>query len=213
MPPVLDRRVQFDERSRAYPIRALLAEAPPRSKAWGCQERLNQGQQGACVGFGWSHEQCARPRPRHRTNEYALKLYHRAQQLDDIPDTESGSSVLAGAQALTEWRKLREYRWAFGIQDVIDTLAHHGPVVLGIPWLQNMFNPGPGGLLDVSGPVVGGHCILARGVKIHAGRETVIIMRNSWGAGWGHKGDCLILASSLAGLLAQQGEACVPVKA
>lgn len=31
-----------------------------------------------------------------------------------------------------------EYRWAFGVDDVLATLAHHGPVVLGLNWYAGM---------------------------------------------------------------------------
>jgi hypothetical protein len=62
--PRLDRLPQFDERSRGYPIRALVTEqAPLRSRGWACPTWLDQGQEGACVGFSWSHELCAYPVP------------------------------------------------------------------------------------------------------------------------------------------------------
>ena len=61
-PRVFDRLVQFDERSRAFPIRALIdADAKPRSYTWQCPVWLDQGTEGACVGFGVSHEAAARP--------------------------------------------------------------------------------------------------------------------------------------------------------
>lgn len=63
--PRLDRLVQFDERSRGYGIVPLLEaqdKTQPRSYTWGCDIRtLDQGREGACVGFAWAGEAAARP--------------------------------------------------------------------------------------------------------------------------------------------------------
>jgi len=64
-----DRLPEFDERSRNFPIGLHLlvhygAEAAalvPRSYTWSAGEVLDQGREGACVGFGWSGELLARP--------------------------------------------------------------------------------------------------------------------------------------------------------
>lgn len=51
--PRLSRIVQFDERSRAYPVRATLgAELQPRSYTWRCDTHLDQGSEGACFPPG-----------------------------------------------------------------------------------------------------------------------------------------------------------------
>ena len=52
----------WDERSRDYPIRALLDSGVPRAdKAWPLSIYLDQLQEGACVGFTGAEEAAAEP--------------------------------------------------------------------------------------------------------------------------------------------------------
>lgn len=210
--PRLDRLPEFDDRSRDFPIRALVGFPELRSRSWRLTERLDQGREGACVGFAWAHEAAAEPRRRRASDEDARGLYRRAQQLDEwAGEAYEGTSVLAGAKAAMERGWLVEYRWAFGVDEVLAALSEHGPVVLGLPWLDSMFAPGPDGFLDCTGRVSGGHAIVARGLRLRKGEEPAVVLRNSWGRSWGRGGDCLIRASDLRRLLEDRGEACVPV--
>jgi hypothetical protein len=207
----LDRLVQFDERSRGYPVRTLLGTRRRRSYTWRIKTAgvLDQGREGACVGFAWAAELAARPAEvTDVSDEYALRIYRRAQQLDEWPgEAYSGTSVLAGAKACQELDLIGEYRWAFGLDDVLDTLGYLGPVVLGINWHESMYRPDADGWIRPQGPVVGGHAILARGVSL-PGRY--VLLRNSWGADYGLGGDCRISFDDLGALLATGGEGCVP---
>ena len=45
---LLDRIPQFDERSRQFPLTAVLPTVTPRSYTWRCNEWFDQGQDGAC---------------------------------------------------------------------------------------------------------------------------------------------------------------------
>jgi hypothetical protein len=205
----LDRVVQFDERSRNYPIRALVAGKPPRTRQWHCNAWLDQGSEGACVGFGWSHEFAATPAVNAVTNATAQKLYKQAQTLDEWAGEDySGTSVIAGAKAAVADGYMREYRWAFGIDDVILALSHAGPVVLGLNWYSGMFDPDANGLITPSGNIAGGHCILALG---YDSKKQLIRLHNSWGKDWGIDGECYISVNDLSTLLKDSGEACVPV--
>lgn len=205
----LDRLVEFDERSRSYPVRTLVAGNPPRSYTWSCGTYLDQRREGACVGFAWAHELAARPTViAGMTEQRALEFYRTAQRLDPWPGEEySGTSVLAGAKAVQAERYLVEYRWAFGLSDVVLTLGYKGPVVLGIPWYEGMFDPDPAGLVHVQGDVAGGHAILARGVSV---KSRTVLLHNSWGPDWGVNGTARISFADLERLLYEHGEACVP---
>jgi hypothetical protein len=119
-----------------------------------------------------------------------------------------GTSTLDGAKELKDRGEISEYRWAFGLEQVILALGNVGPVVLGIPWYDSMYDA-PNGELKVSGSKVGGHCILARGVSVTKG---YVILRNSWGPDWGLGGDARISFDDLGRLLADDGEAVVPIK-
>jgi hypothetical protein len=214
--PRLDWLPYKDARSRNYPIRELLGATGPRSYTWGVPggrgQVLDQGREGACVGFAWAAERAARPIPRPTTNADALAIYRAAQVIDEWPgEAYSGTSVLAGAKVARERGWLREYRWAFGLDDALAAISRHGPAVLGIPWYDSMYRPTVNNgraTITVSGSVVGGHAILARGVSV---RRRQVMLRNSWSASWGLGGDAWISWDDLGRLLADGGEACVPV--
>lgn len=223
VPRVLDRIPHFDERSRQYPIRTLLAPTVTRTKKiWDVPpDVLDQGSEGACVGFGWSGELAATPvtakeLPGSPTinNAYALDVYHKAQVEDRAMGNNwpEGASVLAGAKAVTKMGLITEYRWAFGIDDCIDAIVGHSPVVLGINWYESMFTPDTRGYLTINGNVAGGHCLVAYGYMPNdpvTGSDT-IWLRNSWGTSWGANGTAYIKATDLARLLSERGEACIP---
>lgn len=208
--PRLDRVVHFDERSRDFPIRELIDDTQPRTRWWGGTVKLDQGKEGACVGFAWSHELDMTPIAVPGIDDpFAQRIYKRAQQLDEwVGEDYSGTSVLAGAKAVGELGYLDEYRWAFGIDDVILTISHHGPVVLGVNWYYDMYFPDPNVYIRPSGRLVGGHAILAAAYD-HESREVWLV--NSWGNDWGWHGLCRIRVEDLTRLLQEDGEACVPV--
>ncbi len=225
--PRLDRVPQPDPRNRQFGVAEVLPRRiPKRGRSWACRPRLNQGQEGACVGFGWTHELAAAPVQLDTiaTEPFARSLYREAQRVDEWPGEDySGTSVLAAAKVLTNWGYLAEYRWCFNIDDLIDTIVAYGPVVMGTDWTPSMFDTRPSGLLEVSGAPAGGHSWLARGVILKPRfkgepkiTEPVIRAPNSWGASWGKGGEFYIKASDLERLLKGldrwPGDACVPVQ-
>lgn len=215
---------QHDPRSLDYPIRDVIRSAvEDKPKRWRTGAVLDQGREGSCVGHGWTGELLASPRPYKTDSEtghrYAVDVYKNAQLIDEWPGEDySGTSVLAGAKVLRERGHINEYRWAFGVDDVRDAVIAAGPVVLGIPWYDSMYQTKESGLVETGGTLVGGHCILITGY--HPGmrirgedwnaRYRVFRWRNSWGPGYGLSGDGLILYEDLRDLLADRGEACIP---
>lgn len=220
--PRLDRVPQFDERSRDYPIRARLPRRIPlRGRTWSLRPRLDQGEEGSCVGHGWAHELAAAPTVvPNITHELAVSIYREAQRRDEWPgESYEGTSVLAGAKAVAAWGFLDEYRWAFSIDDVVDTLVAHGPIVVGTWWLAGMWEPRPSGLLEVSGSKEGGHCYAGRGLLLKPRLKgesrklgPVIRFPNSWGEPWGVRGECFMRVEDFERLQDDDGEVCVPVR-
>ena len=215
----LTRLIQFDEKSRDFPIRETLAAGlKPRSYTWGCGQVLDQGPDGACVGFSMTHELIARPAVISGLDAKFAKerVYWEAQKIDRYPGGSypgaspqaEGTSVLAGMKILKKMGYIGEYRWAFSLDDLVMAVGHKGPAVLGIPWYESMFQPASCGRLHVSGKVAGGHAILCRGVSI---KDKTFLLHNSWGSSWGNNGTALISWEELDKLLHQQGEACIPV--
>ncbi len=210
--PRLDRVPQFDARSWSFPIRELLEQEKrrPRSYTWPCSTWLDQGREGACVGFAWAHELAAAPTRIETGEAEARVIYREAQQIDPWPgENYEGTSVLAGAQVVQRYGHMAEYRWAFGLQDVVDTVGAYGPCVLGVAWYDGMFRVGEDGFIRVAGRVAGGHAILCRGVNL---RGEYVTLRNSWGRSWGKGGDCRLSFADLDRLLREDGEACVPTR-
>jgi len=215
---------RHDERSRDYPVRAALPSSVVRKrKSWYVPKPvIDQGREGACVGFGWTNELRALPVSIKFPDPTAtaLGIYRQAKLMDEWAGEDyEGTSVLAGAKVAQSMGFISMYRWAFGIDDVIDTIVTSGPVVLGIPWYDSMYGTRKSGLIDVSGSLVGGHCILATGYNPKArfisegfGQKFEIIrLRNSWGSDYGVNGDGFIRVEDLSRLLSEGGEACVPV--
>lgn len=218
----LGRRKEHDPRSKAWPARGVLFadDSPLRSKTWPCSLYLDQGRTPTCVGNAFAHELAAVPVAVPDLNEdFAQALYHRAQELDEWPgESYEGTSGLAGAKAVTELGYYSEYRHAFGVDQALQALSHTGPVPIGIPWLESMFDPRPSGLLEVTGNEAGGHEILARGhllkarLKGEKGTLHVVRFRNSWGRSWGVNGDCYMRVEDLDSLLKRDGDVIVPVR-
>lgn len=236
-----DWKPRHDPLSRDYPVRTLIADAlvrvPPTRRVWTPGPILDQGREGACVGHAWVNEATATPvavdlsrayLPGQQSDAYgsawphdpqqlAFAVYHQAQRVDAWEGEQySGTSVLAGAKVMRSLGLLHEFRWCFSAREVADTILTYGPVVLGIPWYESLYEP-VGGEVVVGGQMVGGHAILACGfdsmkeVNGRPPREMVQVF-NSWGPSWGEDGTAWISLDDLAYLLEQQGEAAVPVK-
>lgn len=213
MERTLDRLPEFDPRSRLFSIREITPPVP-RSYTWACSTNLDQGSEGACVGFAWTHEWISRPKPVviNGGNAYAGGVYHRAQELDEWPGTDyEGTSVLAGAKTMMERKIIGEYRWAFNLTDALAGISRHGPAVLGINWYSGMWDTDPDGYVNVDGDVVGGHAILCRGVDLKRKR---VLLHNSWGPSWGGTnkgpGTAWLDFDGLDRLMQEQGEVCIP---
>jgi hypothetical protein len=231
---VLDRvPTPYNPRMEAFRIRQIIAPtARPRTYTWGIDVTLDQGQEGACVGFGWTHEAAARPDVWVVTNDTAFNTYHEAQAFDRAAGNNyaSGATVDSGAKAARQNGWLKEYRWAAGPADVVLAIATKGPGVFGLDWWTGMFDVDAQGFVHVTGKVEGGHCILGRGVKIVWGPGTTaaqktdpdwwnhvdqfqsyVLLHNSWGPTWGRNGDARLAFAEMARLLSDGGEFAVPV--
>ena len=209
----LDRIVYFDERSRSYPIRSMVAFKKQRSYTWRCNIHLDQGSEGACVGFGIAHELAARPSEvAGLTDKFAKEvIYWEAQKIDEWkggsyprarPKYE-GTSILAGVKVARERGFFDSFRWGFSLNDLVLGVGYRGPAVLGLPWMEGMFDTDANGYIHATGDVAGGHCILCRGINV---REKHFLLRNSWGRDWGVNGDCKITFADMKKLLANGGE-------
>lgn len=209
--PRLDRIPQFDPRSRNFPIRTLVEGRPLRAYTWRAGQVLDQGSEGACVGFAWAHEMLARPKAvKGLSNDFARnKIYKEAQKIDEwAGEAYDGTSVLAGAKIVQRLGYMPEYRWAFGLEDALLAIGYAGPGVAGLNWYSGMFRPDEEGYLRVTGSRQGGHAIVVNGVDVKRHR---VKLHNSWGESWGDNGMAFLDFDDFARLLGEDGEFCVPI--
>jgi hypothetical protein len=205
-----DWRRSEDPRNARYPLRDALPSTEFARKTWRLDIRLDQGNEGACVGFGTTHGIAAAPKTHRLTDQFAMDLYHQAQTLDEwTGENYEGSSVNGGMKAARAQGYVATYRWAQNVDDLLAAVSHLGPVVMGTVWHEGMWEPDGKGFLHPTGDVVGGHCWLVRGVD--PGRERVL-MTNSWGRSWGLNGGAYLSFTDLEILLAGDGEAAIPTE-
>lgn len=206
-----DREIRFDDRSRDFPIRSTfkrLKDDEPRSYTWACEPHLDQGPDGACVGFSFAHEIAARPRVHPTDYDLATQIYRRAKQIDEWAGEDyDGTSVLAGAKVLEEMGYISGYRWAFSLEEALVGISRRGPAVIGCWWWEGMFETDDSGFIRPTGQRVGGHAILATAVNV---KQECVRLHQSWGDSWGDGGDCYMTFEDFERILLDQGECCFP---
>lgn len=152
---------------------------------------LNQAKTQTCVGHGWTLFVTSAPKLTSPGPD-PFRIYHEAQQLDDIPGEEPkyfGTTVRAGAEAMQQdgWIK-GDYVWAEDARVLWKYVLTRGPVVFGSDWFEGMSNPNSNAIVDLNGARVGGHCYLCYGVSAS---DRAFLCANSWGTNWGDGGTFL----------------------
>ncbi len=226
----LDYRIggPLDPRNKNYRVGAANPELMQRSRYWVPGPVLDQGREGACVGFGVVAEALASPvrvkafrtrDPLYLTTNpdlAARDVYRTAQAIDPWPETHEGgaegTSVLAGMKVGQERGWWSGYRWALNMAELRAALEE-GPVVIGVEWRSGMYDTDEDGFVFCTGPVVGGHCLLITGYSPnYKGSGRAFRWRNSWGHSYGRNGNGYIHPDQLDSVLFQAGgEASVPV--
>lgn len=209
----LDRMPEFDIRSLDHLAAPLLLPEDlhtPRSFTWYLDSYLDQGAEGACVGFGFAHEAAARPVKVPMSPEFAREaIYWEAQRMDEwsggsypgATEVYEGTSVLAGAKVCKRLGLFDSYKWATDIQTFAAAIGFHGPGVIGVEWYEGMFNTDVDGYIRPTGRIMGGHCICVVGVRVvkinpHQPMSwrnvdfvrSYFLLHNSWGPDWGKQG-------------------------
>lgn len=219
------RRVSKDERDKQYLMRRLLPPATevvlPTRKTWAiAAKNLDQTDYGVCVGCGWTNFlRCAPIQTTTHGMETVFQIYDYAIALDEWTDNDNdtdrqmGTSVRAGAEAVTKMGRLKSYLWAFELQPAVEWVLTMGPCVLGTNWYTSMFRPDAQGIVQIKprDRVEGGHCFLWRGVDT---RKALAHCVNSWGDGWNPvmSGDFLIPLRDVERLIREDGEVATAVE-
>lgn len=206
--------VTHDPASRAFPAMGLLAlpGAPRHDRTWRRGKPYDQGQTSSCVaqtmkGILNTGPISGRIAYRTRTRMDAIDLYRNAQLYDQWPGAEpdyEGTSALGACKYLQKQGIISEYRWCFGVDDVIDTVIQHGPVGIGVWWHAGMMATDGDGFIHPTGSQVGGHEVEINGVNV---RGRYVVGTNSWGVDWGVKGRFKLSWDDLGRLLDADGDA------
>lgn len=187
----LGRHPFMDVRRGMHLMREILKVSTvvvPDHKVWKHGIILDQGEEGACVGFSWTAwENCAPiGRKVQQDNTYAFGWYQRAKEIDPWPGTDyDGTAVSAGADVARERNTIERYLWAGSKEEIDAWLLTKGPVVVGSDWFYSMDDVGAGGYIRVEPKSRnrGGHAYLLIGK-----RDGRYVFQNSWGESYGDDG-------------------------
>lgn len=150
------------------------------------------------------------------TADDARAAYARAQDLDDRPGRDYvGTSVLAAMLAGREAGWWAGFLWTHGTRQIAATLSQlQQPVIVGVPWCDGMWQTDAEGRVKVEGRFVGGHALELYGFDpahpLHDGRPAFDWLNSQ--DGYGLDGCGSISARDLGWLLANRGEAAVPMR-
>lgn len=234
----LDRIPRHDPKSLQFPAREVIGRPPRRTVArFPARPTLDQGREGACVGFSIATGMNASP-VRHRpalTDTFAREqIYYPAQREDQyeggeypgaVPYGQGGTDLIAGLKVAQRLGMVGTYRWCFGIDDVVDALIDGYGVLFGIPWYTSQYETLPSGVVEVdtSSGLAGYHaiwglCFRYAVIPGHGPRKREhVVWQNTWGPGYGIEwygvgGHGLVLVEDLADKLlprAVWGEAAI----
>lgn len=224
------RHIQHDEQSRNFEIARKVVKI--HSVTHGLEAKaLDQGDLGSCTGnAGGQWLNCAAnvtarvkfnnkvfdgvrfQGRKYCTEDNAIQIYSGGTNYDDIPGAypplDTGGTSLGIGKYLSAIGVISAYHWTFDYKSFLSALMA-GPVLLGINWYDEMFDPDGFGVIKIDGRLAGGHELLARGYDF---RKKRVRLRNSWSPKWGIMGDCWIGDEDLEQLLIhEQGDAMVPV--
>lgn len=221
-PGRLGRHVVHDVRSRAFGVRAVLEDTTQHAEPvpWWRRSVFDQGGESSCTFqavAGMLDSSPYRLVPFVRTSAakiadpaFRYQGYRRAQGFDPWEGEEPaylGSSGLAACQAAKELGLVPpdwEYRWCFGMADVLDTLARLGPVAIGTNWYEGFDSPDARGRIKIAGSVRGGH---ETELVAYDDEDGEVVGVNSWGKRWGANGRFRLKLHDLERLLAEDGDA------
>lgn len=169
----------------------------------------DQGNSPHCVAYATRHviEDSPSLRPGDPIRGDLTDAYAWMQRNDQWPGEDyEGTSVRAGARWAVAHGHATSYTFAWDLDTVVQAILTTGPVILGVNWYYDMFEPDAKDVIRLGGGIAGGHAIEANGATTN---YDYVRIKNSWGRSWGNKGHAWIGFADLARLLSEDGEACL----
>lgn len=209
--------IDHNPQNRNFPTRGVLhaTDAPLRDRIWRRGRAYDQGQTSKCVAY--TGKGLLNTAPLSKNADYRVRsrysvnaFYDGARENDEWPGSDyDGTSARGLMRYLVGIGLVREYRWCFGLHDVLQVLSHYGPVALGVWWYDSMFSTDSLGRLSISGDLAGGHEVELLGLDLES--QEVVGM-NSWGEDWGDRGRFRLSFPDLDRLLNEDGDAVTVVR-
>jgi hypothetical protein len=229
----LGRHVEHDPRSYAYAV-GVLPKAAVKTAVWARRiPILDQGRLGSCTanaltgllgtdsaGRPGATEAAVKADPKGvftagtyvLDEAFAVRAYRLNTLLDSVPGSyppdDTGSSGIACGKTAKALGLATSYSHAFGL-DALKAALQTGPALVGIVWLNSMFDPKSDGTLNVdrTSGIAGGHELV---VSAYDATARVFRLDNSWASSWGDAGSCYVAEADMGWLLAQDGDVTVP---
>lgn len=186
---------------------------------------LDQGATSAVVGFVWTHwlaDRGVEIWDEELGESYARQLQRETRRAMGADEDVNGGARLDVSALILQRRGLIEQ--CYSVADsasVIDALLERGPVIAGLDFRDSMRQT-----LDVEGwsvcrvdvdePVLGGHAVLLNGIALDLtinGVTGFVRFKNSWGRGWGDRGQAMISIEDLSIALGTVGSSLLPIPA
>ena len=123
-----------------------------------------------------------------------------------FPPDDTGSDGLSVTKVLKALGLIDSYTHGFTVNDLLVALRST-PVLIGIPWFDQMFYPNADGYVAIGGALAGGHevCVVA-----YDDIDKFVVFANSWSNTWGVAGYGKMTLPTLSKLLDQDGDVTVP---
>lgn len=209
----LGRVIHHDPRSLRFLVQP---RGVPQTKMWDrIVPILDQGDLGSCTGnatvgaLGTTglYEHLDEPQQEGLNETEAVDLYSMATRYDEFtgtyPPQDTGSSGLGAAKAAKAQGYISGYQHITSVA-AAQTAIQAGPFITGTNWYQGMDDPGPAGLVKVTGANRGGHEYQCYGYD--APTDTWHFC-NSWSTSWGDAGRFHMSGPDFARLLREEGDA------
>jgi len=85
------------------------------------------------------------------------------------------------------------------ITEIVESVRQRQPVVIAIQLTGDFLGVNsPPYIVATGGPAFGGHAVLAVGLGIDQSHGNLVLIRNSWGSGWGDSGHAWLASDYLA---------------
>jgi hypothetical protein len=192
------------------------AEVQSGRKLWANPLQLNQGREGACVGFAHVGVSNSQPAKHEYGNERGFQVYHLAQdRFDPFPGNKyPGTTVRAGAKAQVYLGEYTHYAFTNSVEVLALHILNYGSATIGVDWFTGMDRVDSEGFIHPSGKLMAGHSVVIDGVtwNYEGVKPNRFRFRNSWGSYWGFNGRGWISAIDLQFLFNRGGTSCVPVE-